>query len=173
MKSASHLEWYRFTSGKIPIDLHLLPKLRNKEAKRRRKYYVEELLHLNQCKYSWNLSNPVSLASTAATLAFSCNFYFLKSSQKNFSGHGANFSLFLSTDTTYRQMCIAATAAAPEFAFQPRFTICFCLQCDKMGFGLFSSHCNVAATASRFQKTVSSTVDIVSSEFMKRGANVV
>ena len=48
MKSAKHLEWYRFTSGKIPIDLHLLPKLSNKEAKRRRKYYVEELLHLNQ-----------------------------------------------------------------------------------------------------------------------------
>ena len=48
MKSARHLEWYRFTSGKVRIDLHLLPKLRNKEAKRRRKYYVEELLHLNQ-----------------------------------------------------------------------------------------------------------------------------
>ena len=67
----------------------------------------------------------------------------------------------------------AATAAAPEFVFQPGFTICFCLQCDKLGFGLFSSHCNVAATASRFQKTVSSTVDKVSFEFMKRAANVV
>jgi hypothetical protein len=115
----------------------------------------------------------MSLASTAAALAFSCNFYFLKSSQKNFNGHAAYFSLFLSTDTTYCQMCIAATAAAPEFAFQPGFTICFCLQCDKLGFGLFSSHCNVAATAFRFQKTVSSTVNIVSFEFMKQGSNVV
>ena len=143
MKSARHLEWYRFTSGKIPIDLHLLPKLMNKEAKCRRKYYVEELLHLNQYKYSWNLPNPVSLASTAATLAFSCNFSFLKSSQKNFSGHGANFFLFLSTVTTCRQMCIAATNATPEFAFQPGFIICLCLQCNKLGFGLRSSHCNV------------------------------
>jgi hypothetical protein len=70
-------------------------------------------------------------------------------------------------------MCIAATAATPEFAFHPGFSICFCLQCDKLGFGLFSSHCNVAATASGFQKTVSSTVNKVSFEIMKRGTNVV
>ena len=114
----------------------------------------------------------MSLASSAATLTFSCNVYFLKSSQKNFNGHAACSSLFLSGVTTHRQMCIAAAAATPEFAFHPGFTICFCFQCDKLGFGLFSSRCNVAATASGFQKTVSSTVDIVSFEFMKRDATV-
>ena len=50
MKSARNLEWIRFTSHKISIYLHLYPKLRNKEAKSRRKYFAEELLHLNQYK---------------------------------------------------------------------------------------------------------------------------
>ena len=70
MKSARHLEWYRFTSGKIPIDLHLLPKLRNKEAKRRRKYYVEELLHLNQYNGLLKFTKPCVTCLNRCHLGF-------------------------------------------------------------------------------------------------------
>jgi hypothetical protein len=70
MKSARHLEWHRFTPGKIPIDLHLLPKLRNMEAKRRRKYYVEELLHLNQYNGLLKFTNPCVTCFNLCHLGF-------------------------------------------------------------------------------------------------------
>ena len=70
MKSARHLEWYRFTSGRIPVGLHLLPKLRNMEAKRRRKYYVEELLHLNQYNGLLKFTKPCVTCFNRCHLGF-------------------------------------------------------------------------------------------------------
>ena len=167
MKSARHLEWYRFTSGKIPINLHLLPKLRNMEAKRRRKYYVGRTLRLKSIQRTLEIYQALCHLLQPLPPWLSLPTF-------TSSNHHRKISVDTLRTSPYSYRLILHIARCVLLQPLPLPNLRFSLDSQ------FASVYNViswdsaciAVTAISLQKTVSSTVHIVSSEFMKRSANV-